>query len=152
MNLYRMLKGLDQALKEWPKVKASVKTLQDRSRSAEKILKKRGPGIAPWHNKWSSWGMPPSLPSEPTKSSLCKQADFLREHHLKWCKVIRQEPEFHRKQWEFVHILESLHQRDMIAPGRRGLGFAVGTEPLPAAFCSLGCEVVATDLHPEAGT
>ena len=152
MNLYRMLKGLDQAIKDWPKVKTTVKTLQDRSRSAEKILKKRGLGLAPWHNKWAAFHMPPSLPTEPTKSSLCKQADFLREHHLKWCKIIKREPEFHRKQWEFVYILESLEQRGMIGAGKRGLGFAVGTEPAPAALCSFGCEIVATDINPEAGT
>lgn len=34
----------------------------------------------------------------------------------------------------------------MLAPGRRGLGFAVGTEPLPAVFAALGCTIVASDL------
>jgi SAM-dependent methyltransferase len=37
----------------------------------------------------------------------------------------------------------------MLAPGKRGLGFAVGTEPLPSLFASLGCEVVASDQAPE---
>ena len=61
------------------------------------------------------------------------------------------EPEFHRKQWEFVYILESLEQRGMIKAGNRGLAFAVGTEPLPAIFASEGCQVVATDLNPDIG-
>lgn len=152
MNLYRMLKGLDQIVKEWPRLKSNVKTLQDRSRSAEKILKKRNLQPVTFHTKWSAFHMPPSLPTAPTKSSLCKQSDFLQEHHVKWCHVMKAEPKFHRKQWEFVYILESLHQRGMIAPGKRGLGFAVGTEPLPAVFSSHGCTIVATDLHPETGT
>jgi SAM-dependent methyltransferase len=152
MNFYRMLKNLDAALKEWPKIKASVKTLQDRSRSAEKLLKKRGVNHHPWHDKWSAYHLPAGLATAPTRSSLCKQSDFLQEHHLQWCKVMKVEPEFHRKQWEFVYILESLKQRGMIAPGKRGLGFAVGTEPIPSVLCAGGCEVVATDIQPEIGT
>lgn len=151
MNLYRMLKGLDQMVREWPKVKALVKALQEQSRSNSKILKKRGAGMAPWHNKWGAFHADPFLPSIPTRSSLCKQEDFLREHHVKWCQAMKVEPEFHRKQWEWVYILESLHQRGMLAPGRRGLVFAVGTEPLPAVCCSRGCEIVATDINPETG-
>ena len=37
----------------------------------------------------------------------------------------------------------------MLAPQRRGLGFAVGREPLPSVIASFGCEVVATDLMPD---
>jgi len=35
----------------------------------------------------------------------------------------------------------------MLGPGRRGLGFAVGMEPLPAFFAGRGCEILATDLE-----
>jgi SAM-dependent methyltransferase len=55
----------------------------------------------------------------------------------------------HRKLWEFCYIAQALSERGMLQPGRRGLGFAVGREPVPALFASLGCEVVATDLDPE---
>ena len=34
----------------------------------------------------------------------------------------------------------------MLRPGRRGLGFAVGAEKLPALFAARGCEITATDL------
>lgn len=34
----------------------------------------------------------------------------------------------------------------MLKDGERGLGFAVGTEPLPAYFASRGCNILATDL------
>jgi hypothetical protein len=56
----------------------------------------------------------------------------------------------HRKIWEFCFIAQALHERGMLGPGRRGLGFAVGQEPLPALFARLGCEIVATDLATDA--
>ena len=54
----------------------------------------------------------------------------------------------HRKIWEYCYIAQALFERGMLAPGRRGLGFAVGQEPLSALFASMGCEVLATDLAP----
>jgi len=54
----------------------------------------------------------------------------------------------HRKMWEWLFICESLAERGMLRPGRRGLGFGVGREPLVALFASQGCQVVATDLAP----
>ena len=55
----------------------------------------------------------------------------------------------HRKVWEYCYIAQALDERGMLAPQRRGLGFAVGQEPLPALFASLGCDIVATDLTTE---
>ena len=96
---------------------------------------------------------PEPLPKQPllTRSSICRQADFLNDDHTRWCAILRQDPFFHRKQWEHVYILKSLSQRGMLAPGKRGLGFAVGTEPIPAVLASLGCHVVATDIDPAIG-
>jgi hypothetical protein len=51
----------------------------------------------------------------------------------------------HRKIWEYCFIAQALDERGMLTAGKRGLGFAVGKEPLPALFASLGCDVVATD-------
>jgi Methyltransferase domain len=56
-----------------------------------------------------------------------------------------QPTDFHRKPWEWCAIYHALLERDMLRPGRRGIGFAVGQERLPAAFASLGVEVLATD-------
>ncbi|MGH9194359.1 MAG: hypothetical protein ACRD1T_01300 [Acidimicrobiia bacterium] len=53
----------------------------------------------------------------------------------------------HRKVWEWIFIAEALHERDMLRPGRRGVGFGVGREPLAALFASFGCEILATDLN-----
>jgi methyltransferase family protein len=55
----------------------------------------------------------------------------------------------HRKMWEWLFICQALSERDMLCPGRRGLGFGVGREPLVPVFAALGCEIVATDLEPD---
>ena len=55
----------------------------------------------------------------------------------------------YRKVWEWCAIAEALQSRGMLAPGRKGLGFAVGQEPLPALFAAGGAEILATDLAPE---
>ena len=55
-------------------------------------------------------------------------------------------PQFHRKNWEWAAVTEALAERDMLLPGRRGMGFAVGREPLASLFAAHGAEVLATDL------
>jgi SAM-dependent methyltransferase len=52
----------------------------------------------------------------------------------------------HRKSWEYAYIALALQERGCLKRGKRGLGFAVGTEPLPAFFASRGCSILATDL------
>lgn len=51
-----------------------------------------------------------------------------------------------RKQWEFVYTLEALSQAGMLLPGKRGLGFGCGEEPLAAVMAKRGSIVTATDL------
>ena len=88
-------------------------------------------------------------PSMRVGNRLCTAEDFDTEAYQYWCDRIQEQPKFRRKQWEFVFICESLRAGGLLAPGRRGLGFGVGNEPLPALFGSDGCEVVASDLDPE---
>ena len=57
----------------------------------------------------------------------------------------RRDVMLHRKMWEWLFVAEALHERGMLAPGRSGLGFGVGQEPLTALFAAEGCDVVATD-------
>jgi SAM-dependent methyltransferase len=52
----------------------------------------------------------------------------------------------YRKIWEWAAILHALDERDMMAPGRKGIGFAVGTETLPSILAAHGVEILATDL------
>jgi hypothetical protein len=58
---------------------------------------------------------------------------------------------FCRKVWEWLFIVQALYERGMLSSGKKGLGFAVGTESLPALFAKYGCRITATDLHPNEG-
>lgn len=78
-------------------------------------------------------------------SRLCTQEQLETEEYRMWCARLREEPRLHRKQWEFVYIARVLSERGMLSPGKRGLGFGVGREPLVALFAQCGCTIVATD-------
>jgi hypothetical protein len=78
-------------------------------------------------------------------SSLCKQVHFTLDEYRHWMWAIAEPPRFHRKQWEWFFIIQTLFERGLLAPARRGLAFAVGREPLPALFAAHGCTILATD-------
>ena len=89
------------------------------------------------------------------RSQVCS-AESLRSPSLRsWAQRLRsvwdaggadgRDVMLHRKMWEWLFIAEALHERGMLAPGRRGLGFGVGQEPLVACFAAEGCDLVATD-------
>lgn len=80
---------------------------------------------------------------------LCTESQIHEARYAHWCAEIREHPRPHRKQWEFCYVLEVLEQQGCLQPGRRGLGFGVGHEPLPAVMAARGCAVVATDLPHE---
>jgi SAM-dependent methyltransferase len=82
-------------------------------------------------------------------SCLCKQAQLESQTFRDWATRMRERHTLHRKLWEYCYIAQALFERDMLRPGRRGLGFAVGQEPLAALFAGCGCEIVATDLDQE---
>jgi hypothetical protein len=80
-------------------------------------------------------------------SKACTQADIESSTFRYWSTCLRDLPGMlHRKPWEWCFIAQALFERGVLTEGRRGLGFAVGTEPLSALFASLGCHIVATDL------
>jgi SAM-dependent methyltransferase len=66
-----------------------------------------------------------------------------------WCGQLREQPRFHRKQWEYVYICQVLHERGFLRQGREAIGFGVGREPLPAYFANRGVRVLATDQEIE---
>lgn len=85
------------------------------------------------------------------KSCVCTQQQLESPEFRFWFERIRQ-PDFnllHRKIWDWGYISQALYERDMLSVGRKGLGFAVGREPLAALFASFGCTVLATDLDEE---
>lgn len=83
--------------------------------------------------------------------STCSAADFLDPRFAETCRAIGEAPRFHRKLWEFVYVHHHLAAAGMLAPGRRGIGFGVGLEPLPEAFAARGAAVLATDAPVELG-
>src|SRR5689334_10839420 len=85
------------------------------------------------------------------KSELCKAEHIHSDWYARWCNELKEEPRYHRKQWEYAYIMQSLWERDCIGNGKKGLVFAAGTEPLPSVFANLGCHILATDIFPEAG-
>jgi len=85
------------------------------------------------------------------RSELCKAMDYRCSWFKRWCDALGEKPNYHRKQWEYVYILQSLWERECIGPGKKGLVFAVGSEPLPALMAGMGCSVLATDIFPETG-
>lgn len=76
-------------------------------------------------------------------SQLVSQSQFEELTFLHWQG--QPPPPYHRKDWEFAYIAQALDVRGLLAPGKRGLGFGVGREPLPVRFAQHGAEIVATD-------
>jgi SAM-dependent methyltransferase len=80
-------------------------------------------------------------------SCACTQEQLQSPRFQQWLIPLKQPTGWmHRKMWEWAYIAQALHERGMLQPGRRGLGFAVGREPLAALFAGCGCDIVATDL------
>lgn len=95
----------------------------------------------------------PSLPADAPfmQHSNCVAEDFLHPRYFQLCKLIEQTPTWHRKQWEYVFILHHLERTGMLRPGKKGVGFGVGIEPLPSAYARLGAHVLGTDAPEEIG-
>jgi hypothetical protein len=93
-------------------------------------------------------------------SIVCRYADFSapwyreKEFHLRIREIMAghsasQVDFVNRKFWEWCAITQALDERSLLRTGMKGLGFAVGREPLASYFGARGARVVATDLHPE---
>ena len=90
--------------------------------------------------------------TEPTLAEPVSQpataGQFQEPEYTRWCAAIGEVPKLHRKQWEFVYILRMLEVHGMLEPGKRGLGFGVGREPLVATIAAHGPSLLAPDLAP----
>lgn len=81
-------------------------------------------------------------------SKPCNYKDLLTDNFRYWFIKTRETVQkIHRKDWEWAFISQALLERGMLVPGKKGLGFAVGTEPLVAIFADYGCQITATDLY-----
>ena len=63
-----------------------------------------------------------------------------------WCQRLGLPNYPNRKTWEFVYICRVLELNGMIKPGKKGVGFGVGKDPMVAYFAKNGVDVLATDL------
>lgn len=79
-------------------------------------------------------------------SCLCTAETLSSDAFRYWLAQLGETWRLHRKLWEFGFICQALFERGLLQSGRRGLGFAVGQEPLPSLFAARGCEILATDL------
>jgi len=79
------------------------------------------------------------------ESRLCTYRDFLREEFRPTLRSLKTDFRLHRKVWEFYAIADTLASLGMLKEGRKGMGFAVGLEPLSAYFAKRGCTITASD-------
>lgn len=88
------------------------------------------------------------------QSEPCSYASFTGAKLQYWAEKMRPywdeshtngNPPLHRKIWEWAFIASALADTGMLKPGKLGLGFGVGKEPLVPLFASLGCQLLATD-------
>jgi 2-polyprenyl-3-methyl-5-hydroxy-6-metoxy-1,4-benzoquinol methylase len=77
------------------------------------------------------------------------QVDIESDWSAYWCNELGTRPVYHRKMWELAYVLHNLWYHGAIQPGKRGIGFGCGQEPIPSYLASKGVEVVATDLAPD---
>lgn len=87
------------------------------------------------------------------KSCPCTSDQLASKEFDKWREQIKEaKGHMHRKIWEWCYIAQALYERDMLTKGEKGLGFAVGQEPLVSFFADYGCNIIATDLDIQKAT
>ena len=97
--------------------------------------------------------LPPAQVEAPStvglRSKASTQADLESQWAAYWLAQLKIPRIFHRKLWELAFVLQALWERGMIEPGRRGLGFGCGHEPIPSYLASRGVALTVTDIEPE---
>jgi hypothetical protein len=88
--------------------------------------------------------------SDMLNSRACTQEQVESPVFKEWATRLGDRPRLlHRKLWEWCFISQVFEERGLLVVGAKGLGFAVGKEPLPSLFASRGCSILATDLSAE---
>jgi SAM-dependent methyltransferase len=103
-----------------------------------------------WQNQPTPEEVPDPRFPDGIRSRVCISTHIDEPWFTKWCDAMGEPAVPHRKSWEFAYIAHVLDSTGMLEPGRRGLGFGVGREPLAAAFAARGAQVLGTDLAAEA--
>jgi SAM-dependent methyltransferase len=84
------------------------------------------------------------------KSQICTYSALNSAPYQEWALLFGNANHMHRKIWEWCFICEALKIYGFLTPGKTGLGFAVGQEPLVSVFTAYGATVLATDLDTQA--
>lgn len=94
-------------------------------------------------------GAPIAAPIHVGFGSKCTtQADIESSWLWYWCQQLGIPVMYHRKIWELAYILQVMWENGMLEPGKRGLGFGCGQEPIPSVLANRGVEVTITDQDP----
>jgi hypothetical protein len=83
------------------------------------------------------------------ESAFCTEKQLLSDEFQMWARFYGHSGSLHRKYWEWCFISQALKEHDVLRPGKHGLGFGVGGEPLVSGFASFGASITATDLEYE---
>lgn len=78
-------------------------------------------------------------------SKAVTQADIESPWLWHWCQKLNTEVIYHRKIWELAYVLQVLWENGMLEPGKRGIGFGCGEEPIPSLLAAMGVDVTITD-------
>lgn len=151
------LQSLRDYFKKLPALQREVYRMQTQLNTLHSMLEEHRREMRVLYNSRalpenSLWrGQPPLIEGGPAKSALprstlCRQDSFEQPYFAYWSQRLCEPLRYHRKLWEFVFICQALHERKVLKPGARGLGFGVGSEPLSAYFASQECEILATDM------
>ena len=150
-GIYFMITGAfpEEEIKDKAIIKENMNTLMFmimETREGKPLLNRSLP-VPNWYNQQYSLGIEPSI-NIPV-SQFCTQSQFEESVFLEWCTLLKESNCYHRKLWENVYIMQALKHYGYMKPGKEGLGFGVGLEPLPALMASFGCRVTATDQQAE---
>lgn len=95
----------------------------------------------------------PFIDKKPSIKNLTSQIvtyEQTTEHVYQKLMDEMKETNFHnRKQWEYVFILQALKENGMLNKDKIGLGFGVGSEPMPAVMAKYGTKVRVTEINIE---
>lgn len=82
------------------------------------------------------------------QSKCTSQADMESPWLWYWCQQLQVPVIYHRKLWELAYLLQVMWEQGMLEPGKRGLVFGAGHEPIPSLLVNFGVEVTITDQPP----
>jgi hypothetical protein len=163
-------KLLPTSMRDFLKDVLGIKAIQDRMAVLEDRVKnidydkerlislQNRPSVIEEPLKNSSLAFPGTREYLSIKTMVCRLDHFNTTWYYRWIRelygmtqleIISQEAipqKYHRKNWEWCAITQALWERGFLTPGKRGLGFAVGNEPLPSLFAKYGVSILATDL------